>query len=512
VIRSGSVAALAVAMGLSVMAERPRAAGLSGIDRLSAAYDDILDAHFTQADQALASACGAGAGQAPPEACQVLRATATWWRILQNPNDTSLDAAFEKQADAAVDACERWTGREPSRAESWFYLGAAYGIRVSWKVQRGERLSAARDGKHIKESLERALQLDPSLDDARFGIGLYKYYADLAPTFAKVLRFFLMLPGGDRVAGLRDMEAVHRKGKLLKGEADYQLHWIYLWYENDPGRARDLLASLRASYPDNPHFSERMAVVDRDYFHDAAASLAVWQSVIDGAAHMWDPALAEAEGRLGASVDLDALDETDRALDQVRTVLAAHPTRPYGALARAHLLEGRWLARLGRRDEARAAFKAALAAVPARDPDGIADQAHDASQAMPDQARADAYRTSLLGWRAYERGALDQAWDLLARARRAAPDDAVIAVRAARVAAARHDDGALAAFDAVIGRRATAAPIAISAAYEWSAELLESRGDLDGARARYRAATGVFAGDSRRAHDATRALARLAAR
>ena len=45
----------------------------------------------------------------------------------------------------------------------------------------------------------------PGLEDAYFGIGLYQYYADVAPTAAKVLRFFLMLPGGDKTEGLAQM-------------------------------------------------------------------------------------------------------------------------------------------------------------------------------------------------------------------------------------------------------------------------------------------------------------------
>ena len=38
----------------------------------------------------------------------------------------------------------------------------------------------------IKQALERAIALDPDLDDAYFGIGMYKYYADVAPAAAKV--------------------------------------------------------------------------------------------------------------------------------------------------------------------------------------------------------------------------------------------------------------------------------------------------------------------------------------
>ena len=48
------------------------------------------------------------------------------------------------------------------------------------------RLAAARDGKRILQALEEALKLDPTLDDGYFGMGMYKYYADVAPAAAKI--------------------------------------------------------------------------------------------------------------------------------------------------------------------------------------------------------------------------------------------------------------------------------------------------------------------------------------
>ena len=62
---------------------------------------------------------------------------------------------------SVVSETESWTAQEPTRAEAWFYAGAAYGVRVQWRALRGERLAAARDGKRIKDVLERALALDP---------------------------------------------------------------------------------------------------------------------------------------------------------------------------------------------------------------------------------------------------------------------------------------------------------------------------------------------------------------
>ena len=117
---------------------------------------------------------------------------------------------------------------------------------MQWRVLRADRLAAAREGKRIRSALERALALDPTLHDANFGIGLYHYYADVAPAAAKILRWLLLLPGGNRVQGLREMLEARDQGELLSGEADFQLHWLYLWYEQQPDRALALLAATRS--------------------------------------------------------------------------------------------------------------------------------------------------------------------------------------------------------------------------------------------------------------------------
>ena len=99
----------------------------------------------------------------------------------------------------------------------------------------------------------------------------------------------------------------------------------------------------------------------------------------------------------------------------------------------------------------------------------------------------------------------------MTKAEALAPADTLIRVRHARVRQAMNDaDAALATYDQVIGSRASATPLALSAAYLWSGAALEARGNVEGARARYRSATRVFAGDSRLAAEASRALEHLA--
>src|SRR5262245_13436026 len=217
------LACLSASASLQPQAER----GITGAPQVARAYDLILDADFDQLNATLPSICS----PAPVVACQGLKALSLWWQIQLDLDNRSLDAAFLSAANTAIVEAERFAATEPRRAEAWFYVGAAYGVRAQFRGYRVERLAAARDGKRIKEALEKALALDPSMHDAEFGVGMYRYYAGVAPAIFKFLRFLLLLPGGDRAGGLAQLERASRLGLLVRGEAQFQIHVLYLWYE-----------------------------------------------------------------------------------------------------------------------------------------------------------------------------------------------------------------------------------------------------------------------------------------
>jgi tetratricopeptide (TPR) repeat protein len=257
----------------------PCEASLTGAAQLSAVYDSILDARFDRAGEQLKQACP----PAPAEACQILGVVALWWRIQINPDNRADDRVFNERAAAAIAAADRWTRREPHRAEAWFYLAGAYAPFVQWQLLRGERVAAARNGNRIRAALERTLALDPTLADAHFGIGLYYYYADVVSVGAKLIRWLLLLPGGDRAKGLNEMSHARAQGELMRGEADYQLHHIYAWYERRPQEAITLLRSLDERYPANPLFLQRIAETYDMWLHDTRASADAWQTLADRA-------------------------------------------------------------------------------------------------------------------------------------------------------------------------------------------------------------------------------------
>ena len=109
--------------------------GLTAGGVVAAAYDTVLDADFDAVPALLSRTCG----PAPDVACLGLRALATWWEIQLDPQSRFLDARFLREANAAIEAAAAWTTGEPQRAETWFYLGAALGVRGQWRVLRNER-------------------------------------------------------------------------------------------------------------------------------------------------------------------------------------------------------------------------------------------------------------------------------------------------------------------------------------------------------------------------------------
>lgn len=489
----------------------PPVAQLRGLEGLVRAYDFILEARFDQVDAELRKACG----PAPREACDVLAATALWWRIQLDPHSQALDPQFSAVVEHAIASTEAWTEREPESAEAWFYLGAAYAVRVQWRVLRDQKLSAARDGKRILEALETSTELDPSLDDAYFGMGMYKYYAAVAPTAARMLRFLLFLPGGDKKEGLEQMLRARTRGQLLQGEADYQLSIIYLWYEQETARAIHLLEALHDQYPGNPHFLAQIAEIQDTYLHDTVASLATWRALLASAREHRSnlPVLAEARSRLEIARLLDELYLTDNAIEHLEALVALQPKAPYSALPLAYLRLGQARDRLGARAEALDAYRRAQSIAPTRDVYEIRETAETHLRRTPDARKTEAYRLSLDGWRLLEQNDLEAATIALERSLSLDGDDPVARYRLGRVLQAqKQDPAALVQFETTIRhKRRCPAPI-LGTAYLEAARLHERAGHHDQAISYYRIASTLFGAAADTKSAATRALTRLRAR
>jgi tetratricopeptide (TPR) repeat protein len=136
-------------------------------------------------------------------------------------------------------------------AEMELYAGLGYASRARLLALRYEKMPVARAGVEARKHLLRCLELDPNMADAYLGLGLYNYYVDTLSAMAKILRFFMGIPGGDKREGLRQLEIASTKGELTQVEARFNMAKSLRNYDRDYARAEKAAAPLVTEHPGN---------------------------------------------------------------------------------------------------------------------------------------------------------------------------------------------------------------------------------------------------------------------
>lgn len=139
-------------------------------------------------------------------------------------------------------------------AEMQFYAGMAEAAAARLYALRGENRNTARFAVRARDHLLRAKTLDPNLADADFGLGLYDYYVDTLSAMAKILRFFMGIPGGSKQEGVRLLEQAIADGVLTQSIARFYLAMNLHRYDLQYERALGILSPLAEKYPSNPLF------------------------------------------------------------------------------------------------------------------------------------------------------------------------------------------------------------------------------------------------------------------
>ena len=374
---SSAWAALVVVLSGAIGAAPAAAGTLPYSPALARVYDAILDARFDDAEAETRAGVRPGACRRRATCCAPPRSGGGSSSIPSTP------PATRSSARRSTRSSRRWSsGRRASRAGRT--RGSSSAARTACACSSaccgpsGSRPRATASASRTRWSAR--WRSTPNLQDAWFGIGLYHYYADIAPTALKMLRWMLALPGGNKVEGLREMLRARDRGELLRGEADFQLHVIYLWYEQNYEEALRLLEGLRAAYPHNPLFLQSIAEVQHVYRHDLPASLEAWRALFALARQrrVALPEMSEARARLGMATELDAL-ARDRLRD--RAAARARGGEADGALRdrrpRALPARARRTTAWARATAAVAAYQAAVAAAPPGDPDEVRSKARD---------------------------------------------------------------------------------------------------------------------------------------
>jgi tetratricopeptide (TPR) repeat protein len=144
--------------------------------------------------------------------------------------------------------------KQGESAEMQFYAGMAEASSARLYALRAENRNAARSGVRAREHLLRVKSLDPDFADADFGLGLYNYYVDTLSAVARILRFFMGIPGGSKQEGIRLLEQAIAQGTLIPDIARFYLALNLHRYDQQYEQALNVLGPLVEKYPTNPLF------------------------------------------------------------------------------------------------------------------------------------------------------------------------------------------------------------------------------------------------------------------
>jgi hypothetical protein len=196
----------------------------------------------------------------------LLEGEALWWRIWCTSAEykwgmtdvrhrAKLDADqhyFELAGKAYSLAVTQNRGHES--AVTHFYAGMADALAARLYALRGENRATARVGVRARQNFLRATELDRECTDADFGLGLYNYYVDTLGSLARMMRFFMGIPGGSKQEGVRQLDAAIRSGSLTPMLARIYLALNLHRYDQQYARALEILSPVADKYPGNPLF------------------------------------------------------------------------------------------------------------------------------------------------------------------------------------------------------------------------------------------------------------------
>jgi tetratricopeptide (TPR) repeat protein len=184
-----------------------------------------------------------------------LRALNTWWQILLDLSDESLDEAFLAEMDHVIRRSDRMLRRDRRSFDAMFFKGAALGFRGRLRSNRGNWWLAARDGVRAMDYVFAVADSDPTNADFQFGRGIYDYYAAVVPERYPYTRpAMILFPRGNRDRGLRLLERTAREGRFIQTEAAYFLLQIYYVFEDDREKSLQYAQWLRTKHPRNSFF------------------------------------------------------------------------------------------------------------------------------------------------------------------------------------------------------------------------------------------------------------------
>jgi tetratricopeptide (TPR) repeat protein len=185
------------------------------------------------------------------------KAMTTWWRILLDIDNESMDDKFFNQLEEVIEMCDGILDKNNKNVDAMFFKGGSLGFRGQLRAIRESWFKAALDGKDGLNLVFKSYELNPKNVDVQLGFGIYHYYADVIPArYPAVKPFMVFFPKGDRLKGLKELENVAWNGRYTRIESRNFLMKLNFQFEEKMDEARRWAKILLTDFPNNPFFQK----------------------------------------------------------------------------------------------------------------------------------------------------------------------------------------------------------------------------------------------------------------
>jgi len=199
--------------------------------------------------------------------CEIKWGMLDAWKRSKQPEDDT----YFGLADKAIDLARAQIAKSDT-AEPHVYVAIGFSLKARLYSLHDEKRAIAHAGVAARSECLRALELDPNAADATAILGLYNYYVDTLSAIAKMLRFFMGIPGGSKEEGIRQMRAAMNYAAFLAVDTRFYLAKNLRTYDQRYDEAIQIAEPLASQYRQNPVFLLLLGNLNQEAGHRPKAT------------------------------------------------------------------------------------------------------------------------------------------------------------------------------------------------------------------------------------------------
>jgi len=179
-----------------------------------------------------------------------------YWRSFPIGSKPKEYSAYIRNLNLVISQGEKLAEKYPKSPEPGFFIMMANLILARHHSEDGEYIKAVNETRRAYTYIKKGFELKSAYPEYYFSTGIYNYYRVTFPENHPLYNSFtVFFPEGNKVAGLKDLEAATQKSIFSKAESCIFLCMIYLRDQYNIPVSLKYSTLLNENYPSNWMFS-----------------------------------------------------------------------------------------------------------------------------------------------------------------------------------------------------------------------------------------------------------------